>query len=203
MSAARSSFFSRQKQVGIGNPIFPAKAPPKIKWPTFDDTEDHQEMNPDNPNHQGKFPASTCNGRVTRHKIKKEGNNKGKFFFTCDCQGEDEHGKKKNGIMMEIEFKKNPHNMIRCKTIEALVKKEQVKDALNQQLGRSGLKKEHCYPEFWDAIGDYADALSEQDQGGFMSMLEDNYNAWVRGEHPNQQPPEAQQSQEEGEITDD
>lgn len=88
--------------------------------------------------------------------------------------------------MMEVEFTKNPNSMIRCKTIEALVKKEQVKNAFNQQLGKAGLKKSHAFQEFWDALGDYADELSEEEQGCYLANLEQWHNSWLRGEHPAQ-----------------
>lgn len=202
MSVIRSNFQARL-QAANKQPL-KASAKPVFKWPSLNDAEEHQEMNPENPNHFGHFPFSTCNGRITRHKIKKEGKNQGKFFFTCDCQGEDEAGKRKNGIMMEVEFKKNPNAMIRCKTIEALVKKEQIKDALNQQLGRAGLQKSHAHQDAWDCWADYSDSLCEEEQIFYLQKLEAWHDKYLAGGHKYQrEEPEGEVKFEEGEITDD
>ncbi len=165
-------------------PRTPFKRPRVVAkvWPKLDNDMEHQEMDPENPNHNGQFPTSTCGGRVTRHKIKKEGKNKGKFFFTCDCQGEDSAGKRLNGIMMEIEFIKNPGAVIRCKTIELAVKQEQIKYAKNLALGKAGIQKTHVFQEFWDQLMEYADELSEEEQGNYLGNLEEWHNLWVRGE---------------------
>lgn len=176
MSAIRSNFFSRNPGVGAAKTPWSTKAAP-IKWAPLDSPQhpihDHQEMDPNNPNHQGNYPLSTCGGRITRHKIKKEGPSIGKYFFTCDCTGVDANDKRLNGIMMEVEFLKNRNAMIRCKTIEGMLKKEQIKDAINKQLGLSGIQRPRKFPEFVDAIGDFTDELSDNEGQDYMQAFSD------------------------------